>query len=112
MIKNNPITVQYLTGLIRSMQLIDEDKVSYHGVKIHDLLLAKLLQAICFAKQLHLPTVVTELLTQQLSKDKTYKEYFSEDDMDCSVEDIKTLKIFKKPTMATKETRDAHTKTD
>jgi hypothetical protein len=105
-------TKHYLTGLKRSMQLIDDNKVTYYNIKLPDLRLAKLLQCICYQKKLHLPTFVADILKQQLSNDKDYAKYLESSHYDVTVEEIETLRIFTKPRMAAKEERNKNAKTE
>ena len=102
--KEKSITSQYLNGLKRSLKRIDGNSFDHYPVKLKDHRLVKLLLCICHDRKLYLPDFVESLLIEQLKKNKSYREYFTQD-LGVEVRTQSTLRFFEKPWITTQDER-------
>ena len=104
MSKTQKTTGQYLTSIRRSLQRIDGRSFNHYPVKLKDHRLVKLLLCICHDKKLYLPDYVESLLIEQLKKNKSYQEYFTQD-LGVEVRTQSTLRFFEKPWITAQDER-------
>jgi hypothetical protein len=89
-------SIQYLTSLAKSRNRVNSPGFGHLNIKLTDTRLLTLLLAICEHKKLYLPDFVSELLTSALrSRDKIWRQYFIDINMNVDLENAQVMKFSK-----------------